>query len=176
MANFEPIFEKVMGLEGGYKLHKVSGDRGGWTYAGIARKFHQNWPGWIKIDSSQYDSELTAMVRDFYLKEFWNKIRGNDINSQSVAFLLYDFAVNAGIQTSVKIAQRILGTSPDGVVGDRTIDALNAFCQTETAEQNFILMFSLLKVFRYKNICASRPANLKFMCGWINRVEKGLSS
>jgi len=39
MANFEPCFEKVIKLEGGYKLHNVKGDKGGITYAGIARNY-----------------------------------------------------------------------------------------------------------------------------------------
>ncbi len=36
MADFEPIFEKVIELEGGYHLHTVAGDRGGTTYALLA--------------------------------------------------------------------------------------------------------------------------------------------
>ena len=50
MGEFEQAFEKMIRNEGGYLLHKVSGDRGGQTYAGIARNFYPDWDGWDLID------------------------------------------------------------------------------------------------------------------------------
>ena len=79
MADFEPCFEKVILIEGGYKLHEVQGDRGGMTYAGIARNFWPKWPGWAKIDANEFDGELTRLVRVFFKAEFWDRIRGDDI-------------------------------------------------------------------------------------------------
>ena len=38
MADFAPAFEKMIHDEGGYQLTDIPGDRGGQTYAGIARK------------------------------------------------------------------------------------------------------------------------------------------
>lgn len=46
MAEFTPAFEEMIRNEGGYILHNVAGDHGGDTYAGIARRFHPDWPGW----------------------------------------------------------------------------------------------------------------------------------
>lgn len=46
MADFLQAYESMIRNEGGYTLHTVAGDRGGMTYAGIARNFHPNWPGW----------------------------------------------------------------------------------------------------------------------------------
>lgn len=182
MANFESCFEKVIKLEGGYKLHTVKGDRGGMTYAGIARNFWPNWEGWNKIDSNQIDSELTGMVKKFYKKNFWDVFRGDDILFEKVAFIIYDFAVNAGIKTSIRLTQRIIGATPDGIFGPKTFGLLNAFIEDEKDERIFITTFSLLKVFRYKDICLNDKrryndkleSNLKFLCGWINRVEKGI--
>jgi lysozyme family protein len=37
MANFDPAFDKMIRNEGGFKLTNIEGDRGGQTYAGIAR-------------------------------------------------------------------------------------------------------------------------------------------
>ncbi len=50
MANFEQAYDKMMEDEGGYVLHEVQGDRGGQTYAGIARKMNPKWEGWQHID------------------------------------------------------------------------------------------------------------------------------
>ena len=51
MGEFEQAFEKMIRNEGGYLLHKVSGDRGGQTYAGIARNFYPDWDGWSRKKS-----------------------------------------------------------------------------------------------------------------------------
>jgi len=67
MADFNDAYEKTILNEGGYKLHNVPDDRGGQTYAGIARRYHPNWPGWRYIDSNDLDNpELTKQVRAFY--------------------------------------------------------------------------------------------------------------
>ena len=182
MADFIPCFEKVIRLEGGYRLHTVKGDRGGPTYAGIARNRWPLWKGWTKIDADQYDDELKAMVYDFFKREFWDRIQGDDIGAQEAAYHIYAFAVNAGRRTSIKIAQRITGTTVDGYWGPKTFHALNRFIQDEKDEQIFILWFSLLKVFRFKDICRGDKrrkkdrvvSNLKFLSGWINRVQRGI--
>ena len=46
MADFLPAYEAMIRNEGGYVLHDVPGDRGGMTYAGIARNMNPQWPGW----------------------------------------------------------------------------------------------------------------------------------
>lgn len=173
MADFDPCFDKVMALEGGFKLHTVEGDRGGMTYAGIARKFWPQWPGWLKLDSGEQDAELTAMVRAFYKENFWDKIWGDDIGAQAVAYHLFAFAVNAGLKTSVRMAQRVVGATPDGVFGGKTFSRLNGFIQSPEEERIFITTFALFQIFRYKDICAKDRSQLKFLIGWVNRVQKG---
>ncbi len=182
MADFNPCFEKVILLEGGYKLHEVFGDRGGMTYAGIAERSWPKWEGWGKIRADEYDSELTAMVRKFYKTEFWDRVHGDDIHSQQTAYHMFAFAVNAGLRVSVRMAQRIIGATPDGILGDRTLAKLNEMIQDEKDERIFTVTFSLFKIFRYKDICLNDSrrgddkifSNQKFLCGWINRVQKGL--
>ncbi|MGB3222528.1 MAG: glycosyl hydrolase 108 family protein [Desulforhopalus sp.] len=182
MAKFEPCFEKVILLEGGYTLHEIKGDRGGMTYAGIARNKWPSWTGWQEIDAGKFDAELTWMVRSFYRVHFWDRIKGDSIKSQEVAFTVYTFAVNAGRRTAVRLAQRICGATPDGVMGDKTLAAINEMVQDAKDEKIFILLFGMLKIFRYKDICLNDKrraqdnivSNEKFLCGWINRVQKGL--
>ncbi len=122
------------------------------------------------------------MVRDFYRKKFWQQLKGDEITSQQAAYHIFAFAVNAGIPTAVRIVQQIVRTTPDGVLGDKTLQALNAVVQDSKDETSFVLLFSLMKIFRYKDICLhdkrrkkdTLKSNLKFLCGWINRVQKGL--
>ena len=110
MANFDPAFDKMIRNEGGFKLTNIEGDRGGQTYAGIARNVHPGWPGWRFVDAGDLTQvELTQSVRDFYRREFWDRIGGDAITHQTIAETLFDFAVNAGSGTAAKLAQIVVG-------------------------------------------------------------------
>lgn len=171
MADFESAFQKTMQNEGGYRLHEVEGDRGGMTYAGIARRFHPGWAGWKIIDSGRMDDpDLTGMVRQFYRVNFWDRIGGDDIQAQQIAESVFDFAVNAGVRVAVKLAQLATGATPDGIVGPQTIGALN-----NTDPESFVAQYVVAKISRYAAICNHRPSQKKFLLGWINRTLKGVS-
>lgn len=165
MANFLTVFESMIRNEGGYKLHTVAGDRGGMTYAGIARNFHPRWPGWSAIDQGEIPE--TELVRQFYQKNFWAAIQGDLIIHQTVARSLFDFAVNAGVITAVRLAQIVVGTTPDGKIGPKTVDALNA-----VDPEKFVLSFALAKLARYRDIVNKDRTQQKFLLGWVNRTLK----
>lgn len=171
MAQFNMAFEKMIIAEGGYKLHEIKGDRGGMTYAGISRKYNPYWKGWTIIDKDYDDPSLSQMVRDFYKENYWNKIRGNDIKEQSIASSIFDFSVNAGVKVSSKLTQIILGATPDGIIGDKTIGLLNKFNQ-----DLFIISFAIMKIKRYAYICNKDKSQNKFLLGWINRTLGGLEN
>lgn len=44
---------------------------------------------------------------------------------RSVVEILFDLTVNAGYKTAIKLAQLILDTTPDGIVGSITLEGLN---------------------------------------------------
>lgn len=170
MAEFNPAFEKMIRNEGGYVLHQVSGDKGGMTYAGIARNYHSSWGGWRLIDSNQLDApELTGLVKTFYQDNFWQKMKGDEITQQPIAETLFDFAVNAGHRTAVKLAQLVVDTTPDGAIGPITLKALN-----EMSAEDFDVRYALAKVARYAQIVNRDRSQSKFLLGWINRTLKGM--
>lgn len=167
MNNFKNIYNKVMELEGGYTLHIIKYDRGDMTYAGISRKFWSNWEGWKKIDNNKFDSKLKFMVIKFYKVNFWDNFNGDKIKSKKIAYNIYESAINSGVKVTVKMVQKILNVKIDGILGNNTLHKLN-----KINEQNFIYEFMLLKIFRYKNICWNDKSQLKFLVGWINRVQR----
>jgi len=170
MAEFGQAFEKMIRNEGGYKLHQVAGDRGGQTFAGIARQFNPQWPGWRYIDAGDLANlELSRLVRDFYKSSYWDRLQGDQIQKQRVAESIFDFAVNAGTATATKLAQIVIGTMPDGVIGPVSLERLN-----QQDEQIFALKYALAKVTRYAEICNRDREQSKFLLGWINRTVRGL--
>lgn len=168
MADFKPAFDRMIRDEGGFVLHNVPGDRGGMTYAGIARNMHPKWAGWEQIDAT--GAAPAQLVHDFYRTNFWNDIKGDEIAEQAIASDIFNFYVNTGRPAKV-LAQVVVGATPDGVFGPRTVQALN------TADpEKFVLSYALAKIARYRDIVTKDRTQLKFLLGWLNRTLNGLKS
>lgn len=171
IADFTPAFEKMIRNEGGYRLTDVAADRGGQTYAGIARNIHPNWPGWRHIDLKDLQNlELSTLVRTFYEEQFWIKVAGDKVTNQVIAESIFDFAVNSGVAIAIKLAQLVVGSVPDGRIGPVTLERLNA-----TPEDQFVMKYALAKIKRYSDICNRDRTQSKFLLGWINRTLGGLA-
>jgi lysozyme family protein len=168
MAEFNPAFDRMIRDEGGFVLHNVPGDRGGQTYAGIARNMHPKWPGWSVTDAG--GTPPAQLVHDFYRAHFWDDIRGDQITQQAVASDIFNFYVNTGRPAKV-LAQVVVGATPDGVFGPRTVAAINAF-----DPEKFVLSYALAKITRYRDIVQRDRTQLKFLLGWLNRTLNGLKS
>jgi len=171
VAKLDLALEKVLKNEGGYVLHAVKGDTGGQTYAGIARNFHPTWLGWTFIDRRDFNLDaLKPLVEEFYLYNFWQRVKGNDIVDQEVAESIFDFAVNASVRVASKLVQIIVGAKSDGIIGPMTIAKIN-----EMDKDLFLAVFALAKIQRYVDLCNNSSRYRKFLLGWINRVMRGLS-
>lgn len=167
MANFDQAFDQAMLAEGGFKLHKVAGDTGGLTYGGIARNKNPDWTGWAYIDRGE--TPPTHLLRDYYREGWWDPIRGDEIKDQGVAYTLYSFATNSSARlrptTAIKLAQLAAETVPDGVVGPKTVAAINAL-----NPELFILRFGMARLARYVQIVRNDKTQLKFLLGWTART------
>ncbi len=163
MADFLPAFERAILAEGGYQLHHVAGDTGGLTYAGIARAKNPQWPGWAWIDRGE--TPPSQLVRDFYRAGWWEPIQGDQIHDQDVAYTVYSFATNAGLKTAIRLLQVVVGATPDGAMGPKTLEALNAM-----EPRLFMALYALARIARYRDIVARDRSQGKFLLGWINRT------
>jgi lysozyme family protein len=169
MADFTPAFEKMLHDEGGMQLTDIPGDRGGMTYAGIARNPNPQWAGWPLVDRKEFGGSLTSLVREFYRTNFWDRIRGDELRSQEIAETIFNFAVNTGVGTAIKLAQVIVKAVPDGGIGPKTVELLN-----QCTPQNFMASYAIAKIARYAAICNKDRGQSKFLLGWINRTLQGL--
>jgi lysozyme family protein len=169
MAVFLPAYEAMILAEGGYRLTTVEGDRGGMTYAGIARVMNPQWVGWADIDRGE--TPPTQLVRDFYRAGWWAPLRADEIADQRIAQAIFSFAVNTCAYgrpaVAAKLAQIVVGAAPDGVFGEKTLAAINAY-HTEL----FLAQYTLAKIARRRDICMRDRSQAKFLLGWINRDLK----
>lgn len=160
MADFEQAFNHLMDEEG-VGLSHLKNDRGGQTFAGIARKCHPDWEGWKFVDAGE--TPLTQLVRLFYLTEYWKPIQGDQIDSQRIANTLFSQYVNMGAN-AIKLAQKVLGAIADGKTGPKTLELLNAF-----GEERFLDKFALATLARYYAIGMKDKTQRDFWPGWLGR-------
>lgn len=109
------------------------------------------------ISDAEWDNVFKAM--------FWDKWHGDDIKDQSVANMLVDWLWASG-NYGIRIPQSVLRVDVDGIVGPKTIAALN--------QQPPSLFFQRLKQERkdyIERICKSRTANKKYKKGWFRRID-----
>jgi lysozyme family protein len=145
----------------GVSLTNDPSDRGGQTFAGISRKFHPGWEGWKHIDHG--NTPPMDMVRTFYKENFWNPIHGDDMSHQRVAEVLFGQHVNMGAN-AIKLMQQALNVIADGVVGPKTLNALNAM-----DEEMFLMRYSLANIARYHAIGMKDKTQRRFWAGWFKR-------
>lgn len=168
MANVDRLLPYILKWEGGFVNDPA--DLGGATNKGVTiatwRKVGYDKDGDGDIDVDDLRLLTDRDVRDRVLKpHYWDRWRADEIKSQSVANILVDWVWGSGAY-GIKIPQRVLGVRIDGIVGSKTIAAVNA--------QDPRRLFELIKQERrdyIERICVTRPTNKKFKRGWLNRLE-----
>jgi lysozyme family protein len=118
--DFDTAFDRLIGHEGGYT--DGAGDPGGETHWGISKR---SYPA----------VDIKALTRDeakaIYRRDFWNRIHAETLPG-SVAFQVFDFAVNSGIDTAVRYLQRAVGVADDGHWGPVSTWAAQTQSETDT--------------------------------------------
>ena len=95
---------------------------------------------------------------------YWNRWKADRITSQSVANIVVDWVWASGKHGITKV-QALLGVKVDGIVGDKTLAALNA--------QPPRVLFDKIKAARVafiEGIIAANPSQKRFRKGWLNRL------
>lgn len=121
-GNWPEAFALTLKHEGGYVNNPK--DPGGMTNLGVTRR---NWEAYVGREVAELEMRrLTPkLVMPFYKKMYWDKIKGDQLPS-GVDFAAYDFAVNSGVSKASKVLQSIAGTVPDGIIGPKSLEAINA--------------------------------------------------
>ena len=154
MADFNNVIKETLVNEGGYVNDPL--DAGGETKFGISKRSYPN----VDIKNLTVDDAKTI-----YKKDYWDKVKGDEIVSIKVAFELFDTAVNMGVRTASKLIQGCSGAYVDGIIGSQSIASIN-----NIDEELLLLRFKISKIARYAYITTKRPTNKKYLLGWINRT------
>lgn len=162
MADYRKLKPFILKWEGGYVNDKD--DLGGATNKGVTLATFRSVYGQNKT-ASDLRNMTDQQWETIFKKHFWDKWRADEINDQSVANILVDWLWASGAY-GIKIPQRVLGVTVDGIVGAKTLAAVNGkdgkslFNEIRRERIDFI-----------DRICTSRPQNKKYRKGWLNRIN-----
>lgn len=169
------ILPVTLKFEGGYA--NVKGDKGGETYCGISRNANPNWPGWAVLERYKpltrgdliNDSELRAHVASLYWDKYFEANQFHRFLYALPALMCFDFAVHGGYSAirlqrmlAARFSQQLL---IDGVMGDKTLQAVNA-------QDPVRLSLAILDWRRehLRNLIQANPDYEKFAEGWNSRL------
>jgi lysozyme family protein len=166
MASVEKLAPFILKWEGGFV--NDPDDLGGATNKGVTLSTYMQYcrkKGYpvptVERLKNLSEQEWTEILKTMY----WDRWKADQIENQSVANILVDWVWASG-NYGIKIPQKLLGVTVDGIVGPKTIDAVNSRNPRE--------LFDMIKIARFdyiEDICRKRPANNKFKRGWINRIN-----
>ena len=152
----------------------------GWTFMGvyqgafpnldlwkIVRQKMQQYNGDMKLVGSMLYNNATVreMIQAFYKKEFWDKARLDEVVSQQVANEIFVAGVNMGMKKAVMLAQKLVCVPADGVMGPKTLAAINKYDNAVFDE-----MYDILETDYYDIIIANNPSKRIYAKGWRNRA------
>lgn len=164
MADFEKCIDWVLRFEDSTLSGKVVvlKDGAGRTRFGITEKNHPTLPpDFFTTDAAT----ALEMAKATYRAEEWHQICGDILASDEVAATLLSFAINDGERFEAKVFQRILGATPDGVIGSQTVGKANLQDGPTLAAQ-----LRVAQADHYRALAASRPEEQQYLNGWLHRA------
>nr|DAF73160.1 MAG TPA: Lysozyme [Bacteriophage sp.] len=143
-------------------------DRGGATKYGITLATWRR-VGYDKNgDGVLNEEDVKLLTKDdfhrVFKQNYWNACKADKIQDQSVANMLVDFAYNSGVSRAVTYLQITLGITADGIIGNKTLFAINKsngkrlFERFKNARENYL-----------KSIARGTQKN--HLNGWLRRVS-----
>jgi len=169
MANIQQLVPILFKWEGGYVNDPA--DLGGATNKGVTlstwkqQGYDKNGDGVIDVEDLKLISNDDVVER-ILRPHYWNRWQADRIRSQALANILVDWVWGSG-RWGIVIPQRILKVKQDGFVGEETLSALNRHPDPKA-------LFEEIKQERkafLERISVSRPANWRFLKGWLNRLN-----
>lgn len=116
------------------------------------------------IDIADVKDWTDEDAREFYHEFYWKPVRGSDL-PRPLAIIVFDSAVNEGVQKAATHLQRSIGgISVDGIIGDETVEAAWGWRIEEGGFRPEEEVF-LSRLNRYSTLTKAP----KFFPGWARR-------
>lgn len=169
MADIYKLAPFILKWEGGFVNDPV--DKGGETNMGVTIGTWRS-VGYDKDGDGDIDvDDLRLLTREDVIERvlrphYWNRWRADEIHNQSVANILVDWVWASGAH-GIRRPQRILGVTADGIVGPKTLAAVNSM---DPMELHFRIKNDRIRFI--DEICKANPSQELFRRGWLNRINE----
>lgn len=162
-TNFDYVKPFILAWEGGFVNHPK--DPGGATNKGITIATYRRYFGVGKTveDLKKIKEEEWDYI---FRNGYYDPIKGDKIDNKSIALLCVDMCWGSGPITAIKRIQKCLGTTPDGIVGPKTLALLNA----PNSRDVFDKLWKMRESW-FKEIVSKRPSSKVFLKGWLRRLN-----
>ena len=163
MAKLETALKKVLGWEGGFA--NDPDDAGGPTMKGVTIATYKEYcrrKGRPVPTVEDLKKITNAEILDLADLLYWSKIQGDKINNQSIADLCFDCVWGSGTGY-IKVIQKVLGVTADGIFGNISLSTLNNWTPQQ---QIFEMLWN-----RRKTYLSSCSGAWKYLKGWMRRLN-----
>jgi len=193
--DFDIEVEKLLKDEGIYSNDFY--DTGRETCYGIARNYYPFWSGWGIIDEIKKhigDNKYTIsdkikqtpkireLAKDFYYKEYWQRMHLDKIPDKKLKSYLFNVGVNKGAQRAVMFMQRALNILNknkkyykdlvvDGLVGARTINAIRRLIIERKLDGLEWWIETVIRSDYLKSIEKDKKKE-RYAFGWAHRLKR----
>lgn len=151
--NFDEAFSVLMRHEGG--LVDDPNDPGGETKYGVSKRAYP------ALDIASLTLDQAAAI---YRRDYWGPA-GCDAVPDALRMDLFDMAVNSGVKASVRCLQRAAGEAADGILGPKTLQAIQSMPATR-----LVARFNGERL----EFMTMLPAWANFSKGWARRIAANL--
>lgn len=143
-------------------------DKGGPTNLGITARFLAEY---LQTDVSMVTVEMIKAIThedaiDIYHTNIWLKAN-IDLLPSTIQYLIFDWMVMSGRSRPAKFLQRMVGATPDGIIGPMTAHRVN-----EAMALNFANDVVTRAIRYFIRIVRRYPDQRVFLEGWFNRFVK----
>ena len=162
IGEFEKALKRILKHEGGYVNDPL--DSGGMTNLGVTKRVWEEFVG-HPVSEADMRALTPEIIAPMYKMKYWNSSYC-EVLPKGLDYVVFDFAVNAGTGRSVKTLQQAIGCVADGVIGPKTMAAIN-----DAEPKDLIAKSSDARADFYQGIVTRKPDQARFIKGWLNRVE-----
>lgn len=162
--SFDTMLTETLGYEGGY-----TEDDGYKTNRGVRQDLYDVYTKANGLEQQDVKDLKYGDVKKYYKSEYYDNHKLGDL-PELTSKMVFDFGVNAGTGTAIKKMQEIVGTKADGLIGKKTVKAVNKYIE-KNGEESLAHDILNKRGNHYLNIVDEKPEKEEFLQGWMNRIS-----
>lgn len=185
MADILKLYPIIKKWEGGFVNDPA--DAGGATNRGVTLNTYKNYCKLKKkpvptVNDLRNITEETVI--DILRVYYWNPCKADEIKNQSIANLVVNSVWGSGLGY-IKKVQEVAGVKPDGIVGAKTLAAINGadqrtlFSKLWNRRKKFFEDITANSIAAYEKKIGRKATetelmkhtNKRFLKGWLNRLN-----